>query len=118
MAYSGKWIYLRLNVDSFVNSNGIPKNPLITDRFNNPSNYGADTIRLLNDKGSMGRNVDTTMVMNPDNIRSRFAAGDPFRRNAAIAAATGSFAPDLLAEEYANGGEVTADDLILIERRR
>ena len=34
MAYSGKWIYLRLNVDSFVNSNGISKNPLITDRFN------------------------------------------------------------------------------------
>ena len=26
--------------------------------------------------------------------------------------------PDLLAEEYANGGEVTADDLILIERKR
>ena len=25
--------------------------------------------------------------------------------------------PDLMAEEYANGGEVTSDDLILIERR-
>ena len=72
---------------------------LITDRFNSPSNYGADTIRLLNDKGSMGRNVDTTMVMNPDNIRSRFAAFDPFRRNAALAAALGVAAPDLLAEE-------------------
>ena len=72
---------------------------LITDRFNSPSNYGADTIRLLNDKGSMGRNVDTTMVMNPDNIRSRFAAFDPFRRNAAVAAAMGVAAPDLLAQE-------------------
>lgn len=34
MAYSGKWIYLRLNVDRFVNSDGIPKNPEIKDRFN------------------------------------------------------------------------------------
>ena len=56
-------------------------------------------------------------VYNPDKIRSRFAAFDPFRRNAAVAAATGMAAPDLLAEEYANGGEVTSDDLILIERR-
>jgi len=72
---------------------------LITDRFNSPSSYGADTIRLLNDKGSMGRNVDTTMVMNPDNIRSRFAAFDPWRRNSALAAALGVAAPDLLAEE-------------------
>ena len=57
-------------------------------------------------------------MFDPDDMRSRFAAGDPFRRNAAIAAATGSVAPDLMAEEYANGGEVTSDDLILIERRR
>lgn len=35
----------------------------------------------------------------PDNIRSRFAAFDPFRRNAALAAALGVAAPDLLAEE-------------------
>jgi hypothetical protein len=47
----------------------------------------------------MGRNVDTTMVMNPDNIRSRFAAFDPWRRNSALAAALGVAAPDLLAEE-------------------
>ena len=63
-------------------------------------------------------NPNEIAMFDPDDIRSRFAAGDPFRRNAAIAAATGSVAPDLLAEEYANGGEVTADDLILIERRR
>ena len=36
---------------------------------------------------------------NPDNFRSRFAAFDPFRRNAALAAALGVAAPDLLAEE-------------------
>lgn len=37
--------------------------------------------------------------VNPDNFRSRFAAFDPFRRNAALAAALGVAAPDLLAEE-------------------
>jgi len=40
-----------------------------------------------------------TISMNPDNVRSRFAAFDPFRKNAAIAAAMGVAAPDLLAKE-------------------
>jgi hypothetical protein len=35
----------------------------------------------------------------PENVRSRFAAFDPFRRNAAIAATMGVAAPDLLAKE-------------------
>jgi hypothetical protein len=35
----------------------------------------------------------------PENIRSRFAAFDPFRRSAAIAATMGVAAPDLLANE-------------------
>jgi hypothetical protein len=37
--------------------------------------------------------------VNPDNFRSRFAAFDPFRRNAAIAALMGVASPDLLAKE-------------------
>jgi hypothetical protein len=40
-----------------------------------------------------------TSVQDPDLLRSRFAAFDPFRRNAAIAAAMGVAAPDLLAKE-------------------
>ena len=36
-------------------------------------------------------------INNPENIRSRFAAFDPFRRSAAIAATMGVAAPDLLA---------------------
>jgi hypothetical protein len=35
MAFSGKWIYIRFNPDSFINSEGVRKNPKITDRFNN-----------------------------------------------------------------------------------
>jgi hypothetical protein len=34
MAFSGKWIYIRFNPDSFKNSEGVSKNPKITDRFN------------------------------------------------------------------------------------
>lgn len=46
------------------------------------------------------------IVKDPDNIRSRFAAFDPFRRDAATAAAMGVLAPDLMAEETkkAQGG--------------
>ena len=40
-----------------------------------------------------------SVVDSADNLRSRFAAFDPFRRNAAIAALMGVAAPDLLAQE-------------------
>lgn len=55
-------------------------------------------------------------VYNPDKIRSRFAAFDPFRRTAAIAAAMGVAAPDLLAaepEKKAKGGAVSQDAMNL-----
>jgi hypothetical protein len=38
-------------------------------------------------------------IVPPENLRSRFAAFDPFRRNTAIATAMGVSAPDLLAQE-------------------
>ena len=41
----------------------------------------------------------TSFIVPPENIRSRFAAFDPFRRTAAIAATMGVAAPDLLAAE-------------------
>jgi hypothetical protein len=41
--------------------------------------------------------ADVYAVMNPENIRSRFAAFDPWRKTAAIAATMGVAAPDLLA---------------------
>jgi len=46
---------------------------------------------------------DIFAVMSPDQIRSRFAAFDPFRKTAATAAAMGVAAPDLLAQERNNG---------------
>jgi len=42
---------------------------------------------------------DHFVSMNPDLFRSRFAAFDPFRRSAAVAATMGAAAPDLLAAQ-------------------
>jgi len=49
-----------------------------------------------------GEGSKSMMFVDPDRIRSRFAAFDPWRRNAAVAASMGVAAPDLLAEELRN----------------
>jgi hypothetical protein len=36
-----------------------------------------DSFTVLNDKGSLGRNVKTTVTIDPSNVRSRFARFDP-----------------------------------------
>ena len=63
----------------------------------------------LANRGYSGRTIDgpiydgmENVTFNPDDIRSRFAAFDPWRRNAAIAALTGTAAPDLMAGENDN----------------
>lgn len=69
----------------------------ITEHFNK---LGVGTVGLTDDTGAFGRRTITEMVMNPnENVRSAFAAFDPWRRTAAIAAATGTLAPDLMAQE-------------------
>ena len=57
---------------------------------------GYDSMRL---NEFSGEDFPTLAVFNPETIRSRFAANDPFRRDAATAAAMGVAAPDLLAKE-------------------
>jgi hypothetical protein len=57
---------------------------------------GYDSMRL---RESTGDDYPTIAVFNPETTRSRFAAFDPFRKDAATAAAMGALAPDLLAEE-------------------
>jgi hypothetical protein len=66
---------------------------------------GYDSMRL---RESTDDNFPTIAVFNPETIRSRFAAFDPFRKTAATAAAAGLAAPDLLAKEQdkAQGGLV------------
>lgn len=56
---------------------------------------GHDSVFQVKPNGNIGDIV----TFNPENIRSRFAAFDPFRKTAAIAATMGVAAPDLLAQE-------------------
>lgn len=76
------------------------------NRMKDQSNVGQTKAakKFLEKEDSIGvdlRNYldDEVSVLNPDRIRSRFAAFDPWRRNTAIAAMMGVAAPDLLAQE-------------------
>jgi len=62
------------------------------------------SLKDLGYSGSVGMESGQSQLkmFNPENIRSRFAAFDPFRRTAATAAAMGVAAPDLLAAEMPN----------------
>ena len=63
--------------------------------------FGVDEIAHTPDFGNQQLNIGSqhTVSMNPENIRSSFAAFDPWRINSATAAAMGVAAPDLLANE-------------------
>jgi hypothetical protein len=83
------------------------------------TNAGQDRMlkKTLKDLDSLGIDYSQSIggtefsVLEPDRIRSRFAAFDPFRKTAATAAAMGVAAPDLLAEENkASGGAVYNTD--------
>ena len=63
---------------------------------------GKDTAIIKNlddDAGFSNRPTTHYGILNPDSVRSRFAAFDPYRKSAAIAAAMGVAAPDLMADE-------------------
>jgi hypothetical protein len=63
--------------------------------------FGVDEIRHTPEFRNQQLNIgnEHTISLNPDNVRSRFAAFDPFRKDVATAAAMGVLAPDLLAKE-------------------
>jgi hypothetical protein len=75
----------------------------VVDGMTDPNLY--NTLRM----GQNNKDIATIMnnpttvseyaVFNPDKIRSRFAAFDPWRKTAAVAATMGVAAPNLLAEE-------------------
>lgn len=54
----------------------------------------------------------------PENIRSRFAAFDPFRRSAAIAATMGVAAPDLLAAPASVADQIDTINEIIKKKRK
>ena len=75
------------------------------------SSWNKDTIdsfRKSRSQGVQRPESEVAVTFDPDQIRSRFAAFDPFRKTAATAAAMGVAAPDLLAKEQdkAQGGLV------------
>jgi hypothetical protein len=92
--------------DNLAEALGIPR---ARGAVNELPNYGIDRLKVT-DMGDLGGIQTQHMIpAGSDNIRSRFAAFDPFRRNAAIAAAMGVAAPDLLAAEpkkKADGGKI------------
>lgn len=67
--------------------------------------YSPNFIKQMIEQGyDSGLSRDGQIIFtSPDQIRSRFAAFDPFRKTAATAAAMGVAAPDLLAQERNNG---------------
>ena len=82
--------------DNLAQALGIPR---ARGAVNELPNYGIDRLKVT-DMGDLGGIQTQHMIPSAsDNIRSRFAAFDPFRRNAAVAAAMGVAAPDLLAQE-------------------
>ena len=89
--------------------------------------FGVDEIRHTPSFNNQQLNIakEHTISLNPENVRSRFAAFDPFRKSSAIAAALGVAAPDLMAEEIkeyekkAAGGAIkkAAKSLTAAERK-
>lgn len=81
--------------DARINELSANSKEQITDLF---KSQGVGTVGLQNDAGAFGRKTITEMVLDPnENVRSRFAAFDPFRRTSAIAATMGVASPDLFA---------------------
>ena len=73
-----------------------------SDLMDQAMSAGNDALILKNTfdpGGGASKLIDVGVMFSPDQIRSRFAAFDPFRRDAAIAAAMGVAAPNLLAAE-------------------
>lgn len=63
---------------------------------NKAKNLNKSGFKVTDEANPIDSDINTAFF-NPDDIRSRFAAFDPWRRNAAIAATMGVAAPDLLA---------------------
>jgi hypothetical protein len=76
--------------------------------------FGIDEIRHTPKFNNRDLNIagEHIISLNPDNVRSRFAAFDPWRKDAATAAAFGVVAPDLLAQEQEPEKKLTIDEFL------
>ena len=73
--------------------------PTEIPKARNSGSSGVLISDVADNAGRFSGTSDVAAVFNPENIRSRFAAFDPYRKTAAIAALYGVAAPDLLAAE-------------------
>ena len=64
--------------------------------------HGIDRLKVTDMYDMGGQQTQYMLPAGSDNVRSSFAAYDPFRRTAAVAAAMGAAAPDLLAGQEVN----------------
>jgi hypothetical protein len=77
-----------------IGEKGLPTWGQVNNYATEAKNAGIDSI-LLDERA----HLNSIANLNPENIRSRFAAFDPFRKTAATAALYGVAVPDLLASE-------------------
>jgi hypothetical protein len=66
--------------------------------INELSKYGIDRLKITNMGDMGGSQTQYVLPARSDNVRSRFAAFDPFRKDVATATAMGVALPDLLAQ--------------------
>jgi hypothetical protein len=105
MATEGSTVYplsIRLNEMPIAQGSGRNFREVHPEAIQNARDIGAQGVVIRNVSDNAGRfsgTSDVAAVFNPDNIRSRFAAFDPWRKTAAVAATMGVAAPNLLAEE-------------------
>ena len=80
--------------DNLAQALGIPRTRTL---INELPKYGIDRLKVTDMDDIGGVQTQHMIPSGSDNIRSRFAAFDPFRRTSAIAATMGVAAPDLMA---------------------
>ena len=80
--------------------------------------YGIDRLKVTDMSDMGGTQTQHMIPSGSDNIRSRFAAFDPFRRTAATAAAMGVAAPDLLAAEMSVADQIDNINEIIKKKRK
>jgi len=81
-------------VDLKIGNKGLPTWGQANNYATEAKKAGIDAV-MLDER----QHLNSIAHLNPDNLRSAFAAFDPFRKTAATAAAMGVAAPDLLAQE-------------------
>jgi hypothetical protein len=118
--YAGNVMPLLVNIDKSkefkkFNIGGVPTDPF--SGFKEGVETGFRRYSKNEVTRDMGGKVWEALTL-PQNVRSRFAAFDPFRRTAATAAAMGVAAPDLMAASLSVADQIDNINEILEKKRK